>query len=166
MGEFGILVLLYAAATLLLVAEIFIPSYGILCVVGTAFLIAAIVKTFAFGNTAGTVSIVASLIALPALGITAVKIWPDTWIGRRIAPLNPISTKRDVGTNVVELESLVGNTGRSLTPLRPAGSCEFLGRRIQCVAESGMIEAGVGVTAVAVRGANLAVIAADTPTRA
>lgn len=161
MGALGIVMLLYTVAALLLIAEIFIPSHGILTIAGMAFLIGAIVKTFAYGNTAGAVSIVISAIALPALAITAVKMWPNTWIGRRIAPPNPVLTEKDIAGNVVELEALVGNTGRSLTPLRPVGTCEFLGRRIQCVAESGMIETGIGVQAVGVRGANLEVIPTD-----
>ena len=50
MSGLGLLILFFAVGVLLLVAEIFIPSYGILCVSGTGFLIAGILKTFEYGG--------------------------------------------------------------------------------------------------------------------
>jgi membrane-bound ClpP family serine protease len=39
-----------------------------------------------------------------------------------------------------------------LTPLRPVGICEFSGKRIECVAESGYVEKGTPVEVIRVQG--------------
>ncbi len=151
------LVLLYLAAVLILVAEIFIPSHGILCIFGLGFLITAIVKTFAYGETAGAIAIISSAIALPTFAILAIKAWPHTRIGRLIAPPNPVYTDRDFGNSVEHLEPIVGHHGRAMSPLRPIGICEFDGNRYECVSESGLIDADTQVLAVGIRGNNLEV---------
>jgi len=141
----------------MLTAEIFIPSHGVLTIVGVGFLAVAIVRTFAFGETAGIVAIVASLIALPTFAVVAVKVWPNTRLGRLIVPRNPTYTRKEIAATVVTIEPLVGRCGRTLSPLRPVGTCEFDGRRLECISESGMIDAGVEVRAVGIRDRNLEV---------
>lgn len=162
MGEIGLLILFYALAVLLLTAEIFIPSHGVLTIVGIAFLTLAIVRTFNYGNTAGTIAIGATVVLLPTFAVTAVKIWPHTRLGRKIAPPNPVYSQGELGSKVQDINPLIGKYGRSLSPLRPVGTCEFGERRLECVCESGMIDAGVTVRAVGVRGRNLEVAAAET----
>ncbi len=162
MSDVGILLLLYAVAVAMLTAEIFIPSHGVLTIVGIGFLAVAIVRTFAFGETAGTLSIVGSVIALPTFAVVAVKVWPNTRLGRMIVPRNPTYTREELAATVTSIEPLVGRSGRTLSPLRPVGTCEFDGRRLECVSESGMIDAGVEVRAVGIRGRNLEVAVAHS----
>ena len=50
MSEVAILVVLFAVGVLLLVAEIFIPSHGILSLAGIGFLAVAVAKTFSYGG--------------------------------------------------------------------------------------------------------------------
>lgn len=158
MSDIGILVLLYAAGVLLLVAEIFIPSHGVLSIAGLGFLGVAVVKTFGYGGReAGIIAVFACLVFIPTFAFFAIKYWHRTPIGKRIAPPNPILTSADTSVPVEELSRLIGQDGRSATPLRPVGICNFSGRRISCVAEFGMIEAGVTVQAVRIAGSNLAV---------
>ncbi len=158
MSDMVILILLYGVGVLMLLAEIFIPSHGVLTVASLGFLTAAIVKTFSYGGRdAGIVAVFACAVFLPAFAFVAVKYWRRTPIGRRIAPPNPIVTSADTGVPVEEMSRLIGRTGRSATPLRPVGICEFNGRRISCVAEFGLIEAGATVEAIRIVGSNLAV---------
>jgi membrane-bound ClpP family serine protease len=158
MDGIAILILLYLAAVLILVAEIFIPSHGILSVVGIGFLIAAVWKTFEYGEAAGTIAILASLVFIPAFMYVSVKVWHRTPMGRAISPPNPELTAADIGVPLRELEALVGRSGRTVSPLRPVGICEFYGRRLSCVAELGVLEAGVKVKAVGLKGGTLAVV--------
>lgn len=152
------LILLYAVAAVVLLLEIFIPSYGILCIVGFGILIGAIVTTFDYyGPTAGWLSITGTVVTLPVGAFVAVKIWPHTKIGRLIVPPNPVYTDSDFGVDLDRLRATVGQSGRSLSPLRPVGTCEFDGRRLQCVCESGMIDAGKTVRAIGLKGRNLEV---------
>ena len=159
MGETWVIVVLYLIALLALLAEIFIPSHGILTVAGLGFLVAAVVKTFQVSTNAGVVATLTCIVLLPTAAVIAVKVWPHTWIGRKISPDNPVVTSRDVGVNVNEMQSMIGRVGRSLSPLRPSGICDFDGRRFPCVAEMGMIGPGVEVRVVSVKGSNLAVVA-------
>lgn len=162
MSETGFLFLLYAAALIAFVAEVFVPSHGLLTVLGLGLLIAAIVKTFEYhGTTAGGSAIVLSVIGLPVFAVVAVRAWPNTRIGRIIAPQNPVYRRHDHHPESAEIESFVGCYGKTLTPLRPVGTCEFDDRRIQCVCESGMIDAGVKVRAIELRGRELVVSVAD-----
>ncbi len=158
MSDLVVLILLFAVGVLFLVAEIFIPSHGVLTVAGVGFLTAGIVKTFQYGGReAGIISILACAVFLPAFSVIAIKYWHRTPIGRRISPPNPTMTVDDVGVPVEELAHYIGRTGRARTPLRPVGICEFDGRRLSCVAEFGMIEPGTEVEAVRIVGGNLAV---------
>jgi len=158
MSEVLILVLLYAAGGMVLVSEIFIPSHGLLSIVGIGFLIAAIAKTFDYaGGTAGTIAVFACLVTVPTFAFLAVKYWRMTPIGRRMAPLNPVATVSDTGVAVEELAQLIGQIGVTASPLRPVGTCEFNGKRVSCIAEFGMIDAGVAVEGIRISGSNLAV---------
>lgn len=158
MSDMFILFLLYGVGVLMLLAEIFIPSHGILTVAGLGFLGAAVVKTFGYGGRdAGIVAVFACAVFLPAFAFVAVKYWRRTPIGRRIAPPNPIVTSADTSVPVEEMTRLIGKTGRTATPLRPVGICEFNGKRISCIAEFGIIEAGAPVEAIRIAGSNLAV---------
>ena len=158
MSDFGILFLLYGAGVLILVAEIFIPSHGILTVAGLGFLSTAVVRTFLdFGREAGVASALACLVALPVFGYVSVKYWRRTPIGRRIVPANPVLTSADTSVPIERLSALVGRTGRAVSALRPVGVCEFGGCRVSCVTELGVVEAGSEVLATGIVNGNLAV---------
>ena len=166
LSEAGILIMLYGLGALILVAELFIPSHGVLTVVGLGFLIAGVFMTFQnYGERAGLVAIVTCLIALPVFGVAAVKLWPKTWIGRRIAPPNPVDSAADSAVPVQELTRFVGRTGRAISPLRPVGICEFEGKRISCTVEYGIIETGAEVEAVRLVNGTLAVKAVPSTTQ-
>ena len=150
--------LLFGVGVIMLVAEVFIPSHGILTVVGLGFLIAGIVKTFGYGGRdAGIITVFACMIFVPAFAVVAVKYWHRTPFGRRIAPPNPTLTSADTSVPIDEINSLIGKTGRAISPLRPVGICEFNGRRVSCVAQFGLIDAGAIVEGVGMSGTNLAV---------
>jgi membrane-bound ClpP family serine protease len=158
MSEVTIIALLFSAGALVLLAELFIPSHGVLTFVGIALLVGGVVQTFRYGGEkAGAISVVACLIGLPVFAVAAIKIWPRTWVGRRVAPPNPVLTSRDTSVPVEEISRFVGQTGRTLSPLRPVGICEFNGRRVSCIAEFGMLDAGVPVEGLRVVSGQLAV---------
>jgi len=158
MSEVGIIALLFGAGALVLIAELFIPSHGVLGIVGIMLLVAGIVQTFRYGGEkAGTISVIVCLVVLPVFAVVAIKVWPRTWVGRRIAPPNPVASTRDSSVPVEEISRYIGQSGRSLSTLRPVGICEFNGRRVSCVAEFGMLDAGVTVEGLRVVGGQLAV---------
>lgn len=162
MSELGIIVLLYTVGMTLLIAEIFIPSHGVLTFAGLGIIGWAVIRTFMFGGqSAGVVAVLACLVLLPVFAYLCIKFWPDTPIGRRIAPPNPMITAADVGVPIVELSQYIGQTGKALSVLRPVGLCEFDGRRFSCVAEFGVVDAGATVVATGISGGNLRVRLAE-----
>ncbi len=159
MPELTILIVLYLVGILILLAEIFIPSHGILSIAGIGFLVAAIVKTFQYGGqNAGVIAILLCMVILPVMAFLAIKYWHQTPIGKLISPPNRPLTVDDIGVPVEELQQLIGQTGRTVSPLRPVGICEFNGKRVSCIAESGMVEAGVSVEGIGMSGADLTVV--------
>ncbi len=103
------------------------------------------------------IAILACMVILPALAFVAIKYWHRTPIGKLISPPNPQLTVDDIGVPVEELQQLIGQTGRTVSALRPVGICEFNGKRVSCIAESGMVEAGVSVEGIGMSGADLTV---------
>lgn len=159
MSEIALIALLYFVAVLILVGEIFIPSHGVLSVAGIAFILAAVTKTFMYGGReAGLIAVFACLVFLPTFAYASVRIWPRTPLGKMIAPPNRVLTAADVGVPVEELSRLVGQSGRAVTQLRPVGICEFGGRRVSCIAEFGVVDAGAAVVASGFSGAALTVV--------
>jgi membrane-bound ClpP family serine protease len=149
---------LEAVGIVLLVAEIFLPSHGTLTVLALGSLAGGLYAAFQYSTTLGIVSLAATMLLLPTFAIAAVRLWPRTWIGRRVAPPNPEVRTGDSPMHPdSRLRGLVGQTGTTLTPLRPVGACEFSGRRVECLAESGMIGRGVRVVAIDVQGRSLVV---------
>lgn len=158
MSEVGVIAILFAGGVLLLMADIFLPSHGILTVSALGLLIWGIARTFHYGGSnAGLMALLGCVLFLPAFAYGAVRVWPKTPIGRRIAPPNPVVTAYDSAIPTAELEALLGRTGRAVSQLRPVGICEFDGQRFSCVTEFGVIEPDTPVVAVRLAGANLAV---------
>ncbi len=158
MTDLGILLALYGVGLTILIAEIFIPSHGVLGVVGLGFVITAVVRTFSYGGRdAGIMAVLICLVALPTLAYVAIKYWHQTPIGKRISPPNPVLTSADTSVPIEELRALINQTGHAVSPLRPVGVCEFNGRRVSCVAELGVVEAGTEVVGTGIVSGNLAV---------
>ena len=158
MSDLEVLLILYAVGVIVLIAEVFIPSQGVLFVVGTTCIIAAVVKTFIYGGRdAGMISVLACLTILPTMGYYAVKYWPNTPVGRRMAPPNPVLTSADTSVPVDQLRGMIGQSGVAMSQLRPVGICEFDGQRVSCVAEIGILESGTEVVGTGITSGNLAV---------
>jgi len=162
MEDIGLALVLYLIGIALLVLEIFIPSHGVLFIVGMGFLAGGITFAFRLGSGVGYVSLLLAGILVPTGVWLSVKYWYRLPVGKRMAPPNRTISESDLGFHTEAISALVGQTGRSLTVLRPVGSCEFNRRRVQCVAEVGRIEKGVQVEGVAVRGRDLVVRAVQT----
>lgn len=150
-------ILLTAAGVVLLVGDLFVPSHGAMSVIALGCLGGGIIQAFRYSEGVGLVSLVAVLILLPAFAYTAVRMWPNTFVGRRFAPPNrPVERTESPGYGAA-LSNLVGQTGVALSLLRPVGECDFDGKRVECIAESGMIERGSKIKALSVQGQSLIV---------
>ncbi len=155
-------IVLLAVALLLVFAEVLVPSGGVLGFLAAICLIGGVVLMFRVDTTLGLVSAIIAVIALPFVLGFAMKIWPNTPIGRRLILQ---STQRDANPDsdaAPDTDDLVGAAGISLTELRPVGTCLINGRRLDCLADAGVIEPDQPVRVISVDGMQIKVRVDDT----
>jgi len=150
-------VFLFLACSVLLVAEIFLPSGGLLTVGALACVVGGIALAFQQSLGLGWLSVGVAVVLIPTVLVIAYRIFPHTRFGQSVT-LTP--SQRSVGDAVpdtAQLKELLGEIGKVKTPLRPVGICDFSGRRLECVAESGYVEIGNDVEVIHVEGTQLTV---------
>ena len=94
---------------------------------------------------------------IPSVLIIAYRIFPKTKFGKTVTLTPPLRQQGDAIPDTEELKSLIDKIGVVLSPLRPVGMCDFSGRRIECVAETGYVEKGKEVRVIRVQGTQLTV---------
>src|SRR5262245_56511522 len=153
--------ILFTIGVIMLLAEILLPTGGVLVVASLLFFALGVGIILAKGTTAEAVVAIAGLaLGLPAAGFVAVSAWRRMSIG---AILPDDSTAVGTLPGLSELESLKNRTGKTVSPMRPSGTVEFDGRRVDAMTEGGMIDSGVWVRCVAVKGGKVVVRQMDAP---
>jgi len=141
------IILLFLLGAAMIVADIFLPSHMMLTACAAGLIGYALYLTYQISPAACFIGVLILIAIAPAVVIAFLRMWPRTWLGRRVAPANPVLSEKD-RMSINELRSLVGQIGRSITPHRPVGTCVFDGWRVECVAEHGTIPPGVAVEAI------------------
>ena len=133
-------VFLYFACAVLIIAEIFVPSGGLISLCALVCVIGGAVIFFHYSTTAGWIGIGIAIVMIPSVLIFAYRIFPKTRFGKSVTLTPPERQQGDAIPDTSELKELLGKVGIVLTPLRPVGMCDFAGHRVECVAESGYVE--------------------------
>jgi membrane-bound serine protease (ClpP class) len=154
-------VFLYLICAILIVAEVFIPSAGLLSLLATGCLVAAVAIFFRHSATAGWIGVIVGIIMVPSLLVVAYRYLPKTRFGRQVILTPPVRAPGEAISDAAELSELLGHVGRVLTPLRPVGMCAFGGRRIECVAEGRYVERGRTVKVIRIEGTQVTVRVMD-----
>ncbi|QEL18142.1 NfeD family protein [Limnoglobus roseus] len=155
MSYLSIAIVLAAIGLILFMAEYFLPTGGILIVAGFLVSLAAVAVVAA--NAEDYRETVAAVVVLcigePIFVIAGMSVW-----GRRMA-LRALEGDDGNSLNEPEREGdkLVGKIGKTVTPLRPSGAAVFDGRRVDVVTEGMMIDVGVWVKCLEVRGSRVVV---------
>jgi len=152
--------LLFTLGVVMLFAEVLLPTGGLLVVVALLFFGVGVSIIFARGTTTEAVVAMAALaVGLPAAGYVAVAAYRRMSIGSELdeaaAPL--------AVAGLTELEALKSRTGKTVSPMRPSGTVEFDGRRIDAMSEGVMLDAGVWVRCVEVKGGKVIVRQMESP---
>ena len=150
-------VFLYVVCAALLMAEVFVPSGGLLSLCAFCALVGGVWIFFRQSLTVGWIGVFAGVVMIPAVWVGAYKCFPKTRFGKSVTLQGP---KREIGDAIADmasLKALVGSVGTVLTPLRPVGTCDFSGRRVECVGESGYVEKGRTVKVIAVQSTQVTV---------
>ncbi len=133
-------IFLYFVTAALILAEIFIPSGGLISICAMACLLGGVMIFFNHSMTMGIAGIGVAIVMIPSVVIAAYKIFPKTRFGKAVTLTPPERKAGDAIPDTPQLKEMVGAEGVVVTPLRPVGMCEFAGRRLECVAESGYVE--------------------------
>lgn len=154
-------VFLYFVAAMLIVTEVFVPSGGLISIAALACVAGALAIFFNHGKQAGLIGVGTAAIMIPTVIIIAYKIFPKTKFGKSVILIPPDRTAGDAIADTRQLKELLGSTGIVTTDLRPVGTCEFDGKRIECVAESGFIDKGKKITVIKFESTQLTVRETD-----
>ncbi|MCP4250069.1 MAG: hypothetical protein GY778_23755 [bacterium] len=167
MEPWAIAILLFLAGVVLGIAEIFIPSAGILVIMSLASFIGAIVFAFEHSPYWGIIFVLAAPVVMVVAVIKGFKIFPKTPFGRRMILARPDEASEAEAVDSAGHESrsaeasqdgqLVGSEGTARTELRPSGSAEIAGRRYNVVTEGDFLGEGAKVRVIAVRGNHIVV---------
>lgn len=144
-------VILLAIGFVLLVAELFIPSAGMMTVCCIVSLVAAVAVAFTHSVTWGITSLIIVFTVAPVTLAFLIRLWPYTPIGRRILLRSPDAPLPDVLPNDSHrkaLQALVGCIGRSVSDMMPNGMIEIDGQRFDAISVSGLINSGQAIEVV------------------
>ena len=156
---FGVFLIVLCAV--LLVFEIFIPSLGLLTAAALLCLAGGISLFFQVSDSVGWIGVWISVVLIPTVWVIVYKLLPKTKIGRILElhkAMKVISGVPDQG----KLNTLKGQSGVVLSPLRPVGMCELNGKKIVCVADTGYIEKETQVIVIHVEGNKVTVRKVET----
>ncbi|MEO0481522.1 MAG: NfeD family protein [Planctomycetota bacterium] len=145
-ADWGMIVFLLIVALALSIGEVFLVSFGLLGLTATGCAIAAIVMTFAqAGQVAGYLVLVGTAVFIPGIAWLFYKHLADTWVGRMMFLQGPDPGSQTAAAEDPEIASLVGQRGRTESPLRPAGIARIGGRRIDVTTRGELIDSGAQV---------------------
>ena len=150
-------VFLYFACAVLIVAEVFVPSGGLISICAITCLVGGIVIFFQYSVFVGWIGIGIAAIMIPSVLVVAYKIFPKTRFGKNVTLTPPERRQGDAIPDTDRLKELLGAVGVVLTTLRPVGMCDFSGQRLECVAESGYVDKGKKVKVIKVQSTQLTV---------
>jgi membrane-bound serine protease (ClpP class) len=150
-------VFLYFACAALIVAEVFVPSGGLISICALGCLAGGIAIFFHHSLIAGWIGVGIAAIMIPAVLIFAYKIFPKTRFGKSVTLTPPERKQGDAIPDTDKLKDLLGAEGVVLTTLRPVGMCDFSGNRVECVAESGYVDKDKKVKVINVESTQLTV---------
>lgn len=150
-------IFLFLLCAVLLVAEVFVPSFGLIGICSLACLAGGLSIFFKVNAVAGWSGVAVAIIMIPAVLIFAYKIFPKTSFGKTVSLDMPKKQKGEGIADIDEIAGMLGSKGVTTTVLRPVGMCDFNGKRLECVAESGYVDKGVAVEVIKIEGTQLTV---------
>lgn len=139
--------LLVVVGAVLLVAELLLPTHGVLAAMGLAAIFGSAVSLFWVSQWLGITALAVLVLSSPLWFMAALRIWPHTPVGRRMVLTATTAVPVNQGARLA-----VGQTGLAMTEMRPMGECEFAATRTQAVSELGIIPAGTTVKIVSLDG--------------
>ena len=142
-------IILQLVGVVVIIAEIILPSGGILSIVALGVFGYSLFIVFnEISMTIGFSFVAADLILIPVLVIVGLKLLARSPVTLR----KTLSRKEGVSSQSSELESYVGRQGNAITDLRPAGIGIINGKRVDVVTRGEYLEKDSVIIVTAVTG--------------
>jgi membrane-bound ClpP family serine protease len=156
-------VLLLLLGLLLVLAEVFVPSGGVLGLLSITSLVASICLAFYHrGIEVGLIFLSVTAVLVPTVLVLAFRYWPQTPMGRRLLLDVPRGEEQLPDTPQRRaLRQMVGKLGVAKTVMLPSGAVTVDGQTIDALSEGMPIEAGQRVRVIEVRGNRVVVRPTD-----
>jgi membrane-bound ClpP family serine protease len=139
------------------VLEVFLPSGGLLAVLAIAFLVTSIVFSFQADVVFGSFYTLCVCLLVPIFLWAALRIWPNTWIGRRMLLTPEEDPALFPNEEQQTLKQLVGKHGMAKSKMLLGGLIEIEGKRYSAVSDAEPIEPGDVVNVLRIEGATIIV---------
>ncbi|HGY10867.1 MAG TPA: serine protease [Desulfobacterales bacterium] len=147
-------VLLQVIGIMVIIAEIFIPSLGVLAVIALALLSYSIYIVFtSISTTAGVIFTGLDIIIVPLIVVLGIKILAKS----PLALKRELSKQNGVVSQKEKLETYINMKGTAVTDLRPAGMAQINSQRVDVVTDGEYIEADTPVIVTGVAGNRIVV---------
>lgn len=136
------LVFMLFCGLLLLIAEVFFVSFGVLGTAAAVLTVTSVFMAFEHGTGVGSVFLGAVLVLVPITIVFAFRLLPRTNFGKRLILAGPTGKSTASDAN---LKDLIGRHGNTITPLRPVGTILVDGRRFDAMTRGEGLDADVDV---------------------
>lgn len=154
MKEYLIPILLQLAGVAVVIAEIILPSAGLLTLLAMSLFGYSLYMVFQeISSMAGIAFVAADLVLIPTLVVVGIKMLVRSPVTLR----TELSSKQGVTSQAPELDRYIGQKGEALTDLRPAGMAKIGDRRVDVVTRGEYVEKGFALVVVAVTGNQIVV---------
>jgi membrane-bound ClpP family serine protease len=155
-----LLIILQLVGVVVIIAEIILPSGGILSIVALSVFGYSLYIAFSeISKTVGFAFVAADLALIPVLVIVGLKLLARSPVTLR----KTLSRENGVSSQSSELESYVGKQGNAVTDLRPAGIAIIYGNRVDVVTRGEYLEKNSAIIVTAVTGNQIIVRKKDEP---
>lgn len=145
----------------LLSLEFFIPASGALALTALVLALSGVVCLFRYDLTWGLTGSLLLLVFGPLALYWGLKIWPDTFVGRKVSgePTEEEANAKRLAMLEAQrqAQALVGKEGVVVSDLRPVGAVEIDGTRVEVIAESTFVPVGARVRVISVNGPSVRV---------
>ena len=147
-------VVLQVLGVLVIVAEIFIPSMGILSLLAAGLMFYSLFIAFThISQTAGMVFLGADLVLVPLLIYAGIRLLAASPLSLQ----QKLSAKEGVVSQSPDLETWMNKTGKAVTDLRPSGMALMEGRRLDVITDGEYVNSGTRIQVTEVRGNQIVV---------
>ena len=144
-----LLIILQLVGVVVIIAEIILPSGGILSIVALSVFGYSLYIAFSeISKTVGFAFVAADLVLIPVLVIVGLKLLARSPVTLR----KTLSREEGVSSQSPELVSYIDMQGTAVTNLRPAGMAVINGKRVDVVTRGEYIEKDSAIIVTAVTG--------------